>query len=209
MAMMQHVLEVQTGKYKGRRIKIVDEVIIGRDESAKIRIGSGEVSRQHCLLKASGQQLTVRDLESSNGTFVNGRPIRSETSIGPGDSVTVGPMTFRVCGRPSREVAPPPTGVAIGRQPIQDDGLSDDDIASWLADEMDSLPAGVGDTAIVSKGREAPSTSEFPAYKSKAPQPPPPRSQQFKTVAEEGRDIIRRYLEMRDGTSSDDDDFVS
>ena len=59
-----YVLVVQTGKFKGKKIKVAgSEVLIGRDDDAGIRIGSDDVSRQHCLLTPRDNGVTVRDLD--------------------------------------------------------------------------------------------------------------------------------------------------
>ena len=93
------VLIVLTGKYKGKRVKLTDaETVIGRDETAKIRIATQELSRQHCLLIVSPTGVLVRDLGSRNGTFVNGMPIAEETLLKPGDTLTAGPMSFELEG---------------------------------------------------------------------------------------------------------------
>jgi hypothetical protein len=49
-----------------------------------------EVSRRHAVLRRSGASVVVEDLDSTNGTFVNGERIRSPITVGPGDQVRVG-----------------------------------------------------------------------------------------------------------------------
>ena len=70
------------------------EVIIGRDESCDVRINSRTVSREHCLIESSGEDLHLRDLGSSVGTFVG--PDRVEdVRIEDGMEVTVGPAVLK------------------------------------------------------------------------------------------------------------------
>lgn len=78
------------------------QTLIGRDEGARIRIPVPSVSRRHCVVEASGSLPTVKDLGSSNGTFVNGRKVR-ETELEPGDLLSVGPVVFvvRIDGNPA------------------------------------------------------------------------------------------------------------
>jgi pSer/pThr/pTyr-binding forkhead associated (FHA) protein len=68
-----------------------------------IRIKSSQVSRRHCELFEIGGQLMLRDLGSSNGTFVNGKRVVGEQSLKHGDELTVGAVTFRVAalGQPA------------------------------------------------------------------------------------------------------------
>ena len=48
------------------------------------------MSRRHAVLRRSGGSVVVEDLDSTNGTFVNGERIRSPITVGPGDQVRVG-----------------------------------------------------------------------------------------------------------------------
>jgi FHA domain len=71
--------------------------IVGRGEETGIRIPVGTVSRQHCeiWLDEDEDALMVKDLGSSNGTFVNGKRT-SETELSPGDLLSIGPSVFVV-----------------------------------------------------------------------------------------------------------------
>src|SRR5688500_5327150 len=72
------------------------EMIVGRQKGCGVRIPSGEVSRQHCLLSFSNDLLAVEDLSSANGTFLNGRRIGKREFVRPGDKLRVGPVTLLV-----------------------------------------------------------------------------------------------------------------
>lgn len=69
--------------------------IIGRTTEADIQIPVSDVSRRHCQIAVTANKVTVKDLGSSNGTFVNNQKI-AETTLRPGDRLTVGPFTFVV-----------------------------------------------------------------------------------------------------------------
>ncbi len=79
-----------------------DRVIVGRDKSAQLRVPARSVSRQHCEFVSEDGRVVVRDLESSNGTFVNRERVH-EAELSPGDLVSVGPAVFalRIDGVPS------------------------------------------------------------------------------------------------------------
>jgi pSer/pThr/pTyr-binding forkhead associated (FHA) protein len=63
---------------------------IGRATGADFIVNAALVSRVHCRLTASADgQLEVRDLESTNGTFVNGQRVES-AQLAAGDKITVG-----------------------------------------------------------------------------------------------------------------------
>lgn len=71
--------------------------VIGRSDDCNVRIPVAEVSRHHCELRLDedADAIVVRDLESSNGTFVNGQRIH-EKELTPGDLLAVGPAVFVV-----------------------------------------------------------------------------------------------------------------
>lgn len=194
--MASHILVIQNGKYKGRKVRLSDsETIVGRGEGSKIRIASGEVSREHCVLIAQNDGVLVRELGSRNGTFLNGKPIAGEQLLAPGGTLTVGPMTFQLEGdlATSSGAGHPATG--LRRAPKGDPGLSDDDIADLLANEEKPADASaLHDTTVVPTGKPEEGTAEIAA-----PTPPPGatgRRRDFKNVSEEAADIIRRHLEM-------------
>ena len=76
-------------------------IVIGRSEEAKIRIPVAAVSRKHCELVEDDDELVVRDLKSSNGTFVNKERVKSRELV-PGDLLCVGPavLVVRIDGHP-------------------------------------------------------------------------------------------------------------
>jgi hypothetical protein len=72
------------------------ESTLGRAVGSTVRIPSGEVSRTHCRLCIENGVVTVEDLESVNGTYINGLRVRGVLQVNPGDRLTVGPATFVV-----------------------------------------------------------------------------------------------------------------
>jgi hypothetical protein len=70
------------------------EVIVGRDERCDIRIGSPSVSREHCTIEADGEDLVLRDLGSTSGTFCNGQRI-DKIRLRDGLSVEIGPAVLK------------------------------------------------------------------------------------------------------------------
>ncbi len=69
---------------------------IGRDASNAITLSSPAVSRFHAEVEKVGQRYRVRDLRSSNGTFVNGKAVTGETWVQRGDAIQIGPHRFIV-----------------------------------------------------------------------------------------------------------------
>lgn len=69
------------------------EISIGRESSNGICVNDHSISRRHCLIKKEGESFRIIDLESYNGTFVNGLPV-GEQSLNHGDQIAVGSVLF-------------------------------------------------------------------------------------------------------------------
>jgi Nif-specific regulatory protein len=83
-----------TGPLKGSTIPLVDaETIIGREPTNRIAINDPLVSRKHCAIRKADGAVQVADLESLNGTLVNGVPTR-EKALEHGDRIKVGSSQF-------------------------------------------------------------------------------------------------------------------
>lgn len=76
--------------------------VIGRRTDCDLRIAAGDVSRRHCNITLKNNQVVVKDLGSSNGTFVNDKRV-AEAPIKAGDRLRVGPVVFvvQVDGKPA------------------------------------------------------------------------------------------------------------
>lgn len=88
-------LVVQNGS-RGTRVLSLqcEETVIGRRQDCDLRIPSTDVSRRHCILSMHDGCLNVEDLDSVNGTFVNGQRISGRQVVMPGDKLQIGPVTF-------------------------------------------------------------------------------------------------------------------
>src|SRR5881275_809596 len=78
------------GPLKDSAVELGDaEVSIGRDSSNTIRVADALLSRRHCAARRVGEGFRLVDLDSLNGTFVNGRPVR-EHALAHGDEISIG-----------------------------------------------------------------------------------------------------------------------
>jgi pSer/pThr/pTyr-binding forkhead associated (FHA) protein len=140
-------------KRDGRRkdFKIQKErTVIGRGEECSLRIPLLSVSRQHCELLMGGDELRVRDLASSNGTYVNNRRV-NESGLRAGDRLSIGPVIFtlQIDGAPA-EITPIKSRAqkaaqaeAGPRRPGEEEGvveLEADVVEMGAADAEDSDP---------------------------------------------------------------------
>lgn len=67
-----------------------DHIVIGREDTCNIHINSPSVSREHALIVKTGHHYHVKDLGSTNGTFLNGKQIDISTPIVNGDCIQIG-----------------------------------------------------------------------------------------------------------------------
>lgn len=79
----------------GRRIPVADRpVVIGRLSTCDIPLGDPQVSRRHAEVRRDAEGFCLSDLGSTNGTVVNGAPVR-ERRLADGDEVRIGSATIR------------------------------------------------------------------------------------------------------------------
>ena len=83
---------------KKRTFTVRLPILLGRSEEAKFRIQHDLVSRRHCEFFERHGQVCVRDLGSTNGTFLNDEqvPASTKTVVPPGGIVRVGGLSFAV-----------------------------------------------------------------------------------------------------------------
>ncbi|PYV37603.1 MAG: sigma-54-dependent Fis family transcriptional regulator [Acidobacteria bacterium] len=82
------------GPSKGGTFMLTEEeLLIGRDPTNQLSMEDSSVSWQHCLIKREAGQFSIKDLESRNGTFVNGVPLQ-ERSLEDGDQIKIGDCVF-------------------------------------------------------------------------------------------------------------------
>jgi pSer/pThr/pTyr-binding forkhead associated (FHA) protein len=95
--MNPRLIEPANTESKAREIAIhQEEILIGRGADCDVRLKVTSVSRHHCLLRFRRDEASITDLGSSNGTFVNGQRVRSQTTLKSGDEIRVGTCPFVV-----------------------------------------------------------------------------------------------------------------
>ena len=89
-----------TGTNSSSRIREIamqgEEFLIGRGADCNLRLRAAAISRHHCLLRFRGNEATLIDLGSSNGTFVNDKRVRSQATVHSGDEIRLGNYRFQV-----------------------------------------------------------------------------------------------------------------
>ena len=84
---------------KNQKFKITQStLVIGRDESCDLHTNSRSISRKHCAVIKKKGRVYIKDLGSSNGTFVNGERLKSggHVEVFDYDTVRLGKLEFRL-----------------------------------------------------------------------------------------------------------------
>jgi pSer/pThr/pTyr-binding forkhead associated (FHA) protein len=93
--MAMRLIEPGATPEQKREIPITkDEFLIGRGTDCDLRLPGKAISRHHCLIRVRGQNVTLSDLGSSNGTFVNGVRVRSQAELHSGDQIEMDAFRF-------------------------------------------------------------------------------------------------------------------
>ena len=92
-------LYIVKGPNAGALLEIRHRMVAGRDPSCDIVLGEAGISREHAIFQDDGNTLSVSDVASTNGTYVNGTQIVQPTPLQPGDLVTMGGCELEFVGR--------------------------------------------------------------------------------------------------------------
>lgn len=84
------------------------EVTLGRSPSCELALPSALASRHHAVVGRIGKVVFVRDLGSTNGTFVNGQAVNGEHVLEPGDQIEIGDARVTYCLLDTKGDTPPP-----------------------------------------------------------------------------------------------------
>jgi predicted component of type VI protein secretion system len=145
-----------------RSVAVRLPILVGRSDEARFRLRQDSVSRRHCEFFIEDDAVHVRDLGSTNGTFLDGAEIAAETAtvVPPGAVVQVGGMAFRVDYEPAAR------------------GSTDDDTVPLPAAEADeaeesgeAAEAGTAFAAIDPAEQPSADGLEWPTDEAAAPAP--------------------------------------
>ena len=113
--MPHYALRFISGKYQGGEfpLRMDREIIIGRSSELDLVLVEDMVSRKHAKISTDGGQISIQDLGSTNGTFVNGEKIK-KARLNEGDRILVGTSIIKlvsvdqVAAQDPQYEAPPP-----------------------------------------------------------------------------------------------------
>jgi pSer/pThr/pTyr-binding forkhead associated (FHA) protein len=123
--MKNYAMRFISGKYQGGEFPLPanTEIIVGRSSDLDMVLVEDMVSRRHAKISVNGDTVTIQDLGSTNGTFVNGERVERMT-LTDGDRVLIGTSIIKLV---TTDGAPPPQAqpkkrleeVAAGRRTNQ------------------------------------------------------------------------------------------
>jgi pSer/pThr/pTyr-binding forkhead associated (FHA) protein len=222
---MQVRLKVLQGSKTGKEIKLpTPQCLVGRSEECHLRPQTDAISRRHCLIMTTENEVVVRDLKSRNGTFVNGEKVAEEAVLLSGDQLRIGPLSFEVLIETAKAKRPKVhdiKDVAARTAESGDTNLTTElqDIGEWLAEadveeetkrhsdpetrqfRMDdtSAPAG-GEAKPVAADSDTKTITESGSKKpgKKAPGKLPPRpSNNAKDSRDAAADMLKKFFNRR------------
>jgi hypothetical protein len=82
------------GLRAGSAYDLSEGAVLGRGEMADIRLEDTFASSQHARLVPQGDVIVLEDLGSTNGTYLNGEPLRGPQPLHVGDSIRIGDSEF-------------------------------------------------------------------------------------------------------------------
>lgn len=111
-------LLVLNGPLAGQSYELkVDKTTVGRVEDNTFQIADPSVSSHHCEILLQGDAVVIKDLNSTNGSFINGNQI-TEAALKPGQTLRLGQVELRIddgtVPPPAAAPAPAPAAPAAG-----------------------------------------------------------------------------------------------
>ena len=105
-AVPRYVLRGVSGPTFGRNFGVGDAMTLGRQTDCDICISLSEISRHHARLKPVSDGVLVEDLDSANGTYINGERVRSAV-LKPGDELALDAVRFMLLAPGAESAASP------------------------------------------------------------------------------------------------------
>lgn len=167
----------------GAPVEVRDGLVLGRVHGCDIVIDDAKASRRHARVIVEGGVVEIEDLESSNGTKLNGKPV-TRRMLRDGDEIQIGKtvLVYREGALPGggSAAAPPAASAspATAPRPADTTGLfgADDELFGADDDLFADAPGGGSAAAAppVSRPAGPPPAAPPPAARPTPPTPPPP-----------------------------------
>jgi predicted component of type VI protein secretion system len=187
-------------KKAGRIIPITrSPYVIGRDEQCQLRPDKATVSKKHCAVLVRGERVFVRDLQSTNGTFLNQERIQEERELRDGDRLQIAGLELRIVlhgsgrGEPPGTADPPAASADEAAAAALLLAAEEGGPATGAVDEATDVPTGSTATLPPDDSHAGPEQSQGASSPVK-PAPPPAASEEEKdSVSSAAQEILKRY----------------
>lgn len=149
---MQVKLKVLAGKNAGKELDVpVKRFLIGRGDDCHMRPKSEAISRNHCaiLVNEESDEVVIRDLNSRNGTYLNGERLAADQALEAGDHLQIGRLEFEVL---IKDRKPVPASTPVPVHSGDESASLEFDINEWLHE---------GESAEKSRKKGDPDTRQF------------------------------------------------
>lgn len=90
------ILFVRSENQQGLKVEVTDVTVLGRSSDADLVLDDPYASEFHMRLVAQENGITLHDLGSTNGTYINGRRVTAPTQLRRGDTIQVGKTVMEV-----------------------------------------------------------------------------------------------------------------
>lgn len=119
-------LVVLSEGYTGRAYDLkVEKTTVGRVEDNAFQIPDASVSSHHCEVILQGEEVLIRDLNSTNGTFINNEPV-TEAVLKPSAMLRLGNIELRL----EAAAAPAPAKKVLDRTQVMNQGVKASELES-------------------------------------------------------------------------------
>lgn len=126
--------------------------VLGRSRNVEVPLPHPLISRRHCELVEKNQQLFVRDLGSTNGTFVGSERVEVETIVEHGALLTIGTVTFRAFYDERTQLDPPSHYGTVAKDSAKDVATGSAAAKSGLPVHQDpDVSVGKIDTSTITR----------------------------------------------------------
>ncbi|MCA9040802.1 MAG: FHA domain-containing protein [Planctomycetaceae bacterium] len=144
--MLTAELKVVGGRHHGRIIPLnTSKFLVGREQDCHLRPNSEMVSRHHCVFVLDDYTVRLRDLGSTNGTFVNNQRVRGIVTLKAGDLIRIGKLDLEI-------LVNEPLSDDSATSPTETDTVrlsgGDTSLLPGLTDPHEAPIHGAGDTTV-------------------------------------------------------------
>lgn len=190
---MHAELKVVEGKQQGAVIPLaVKKFLIGRGEDCQLRPNNDSVSRHHCVFSIDDFTVRLRDLGSTNGTFVNGERLTGQRVLETGDQIRIGKLVFEIAvhGKVPVASAPVTAPTYTPPEPSASETMIDYHVEPEVTEDASATAVFSGDTQMIPPAKKPPKKTPIPirlpdpaSTGAKAPEPPPAQTDAEKQAA--------------------------